>query len=226
MGQRGEWAEVSLHSKSGWLETLAPCPHSTPTPSLSVVESSTGNESSYQLWDSLAYEKEKSEGKNSFVLHLPLFKSQVWLVWWQGRPRRLLVDCKLNLSKHFRTANKAHLKLALIDTSLMSRASEVTIPTPHPHWSEHLEGVCSVLSTMLSFHAGPWQLESVYPRGRWRKWGKGIQSNVIWRTNEGMGRLREQDKCLEISEELLSGGVRLTHGLQKAKTGACGTQEM
>lgn len=39
--------------------------------------------------------------------------------------------------------------------------------------------------------------------------------------------LREQDKCLEISEELLpGGGVRFTHGLQKAKTGAYGTQKI
>lgn len=38
----------------------------------------------------------------------------------------------LNLSKHLRAAEKAHLKLGLMNISLVSRASEVQTLTPHP----------------------------------------------------------------------------------------------
>ena len=99
---------------------------------------------------------------------------------------------ELNLSKHFRAAEKAHLKLGLINRSLVSRTSEVKILTPPTAFSAGGAAwkVCALLwAPYFLLKLVTDRLECL-PRGRWWGWGKGIQSSVIWRTGEGTERLK------------------------------------
>ena len=70
-------------------------------------------------------------------------------------------------------------------------------------------------------------LESIFPEVGGEDGERVIRAVLFEERMEERENLREQDCCLQIFEELLSGrGVRLVHGLQEAKTSACSTQEI